>query len=140
MARNIFRWQGTLEEISLQFDARGELRDVDEYQTNYLDRKGQFLVAMDQDRVIGTGAIRGLDHDMAELKRLWLLESYHGQGIGYRLVQNLFSFAKKSGFRRVRLLTDRRQERAIHFYHQVGFQSTNDQPEDPNDLYLEMGL
>ena len=78
--------------------------------------------------------------DTAELKRLWLLEAYHGQGIGYQLVQTLLDFAKKAGYKRVRLLTDRRQNRAIHFYQQVGFQPSECHPEDPNDLYMEMGI
>jgi len=138
VARNIFQWQGSLEEIIQQFDERGELCDVDHYQSSYLDRQGLFLVAIDQDQVIGTGAIRHFNKDTAELKRLWLLEAYHGQGIGYQLVQILFDFAKKAGHKRVRLLTDRRQNRAIHFYQQVGFQPSECQPEDPNDLNMEM--
>jgi putative acetyltransferase len=138
VARNIFQWQGSLEEIIQQFDERGELRDIDEYLANYIDRHGLFLVAMDQDQVIGTGAIRCLDHEMAELKRLWLLEAYHGQGIGYRLLQTLLKFIETKGCKRVRLLTDRRQNRAIHFYQRVGFQPAESQPEDPNNLYMEM--
>src|SRR5512139_3231248 len=94
VARSYFQWPGSLEEIIQQFDERGELRDVDHYQATYLDRKGLFLVVIDQDKVIGTGAIRCLDNELAELKRLWLLEAYHGQGIGYRQVQILLNIAK----------------------------------------------
>src|SRR5512143_3678435 len=78
VARNVFQWQAPLEDILKQYDDLGELRDVDDLQSYYLDRQGLFLVAVDQGRVIGTGAIRHLDDDTAELKRLWLLEAYHG--------------------------------------------------------------
>jgi putative acetyltransferase len=140
VAQSYYQWPGSLEEVVQQFDERGELRDVDHYQAAYLDQKGLFLVVIDQDKLIGTGAIRCLDHELAELKRLWLLEAYHGQGIGYRLVQILLNAAKSEGCKRVRLLTDRRQDRAIRFYQRVGFQSIECETGDPEDVCMEMAL
>ena len=140
VARIVLNWQTPLEEILTQFDERGELRDVDDIQTHYLDRQGFFLVAIDQGQVIGTGAIRHLDGDTAELKRLWLLETYHGQGIGYRLVQILLDFVQAYGHKHVRLLTDRRQDRAWRFYQQVGFRLIDCPSDDPNDVCLEMSI
>ena len=138
VARNNFHWQAPLDEIIHQFNERGELNDVDHYRTAYLNRKGLFLVVTDQGHVVGTGAIRQFEDDTAELKRLWLLEAYHGQGIGYKLVKTLFGFARNQGFMRVRLLTDRRQSRAIRFYQQVGFQRIDCPSDDPNDICMEM--
>jgi putative acetyltransferase len=140
VAYNIYQWPAPLDEIIQQFYERGELRDVDDFQSEYLDRQGLFLVVLDQNRLIGTGALRRLDGDIAELKRLWLLEAYHGQGIGYRLVQNLFSFARDAGFRRIRLLTDIRSVRARHFYQQVGFHYIECAGDDPEDVCLELAL
>ena len=140
VARSIFQWQAPLEDIVKQFDDRGELRDVDDLQSYYLDRWGLFLVVMDQGRVIGTGAIRHLDDDTAELKRLWLLEAYHGRGIGYRLVQTLLGFAQAAGYKHIRLLTDRRQDHAMHFYQRVGFHLIPCHSEDSNDACMEMAI
>lgn len=138
VARNIFRWQASLDEIVKRFDEQGDLHDVDNPQTHYFDHQGLFLVAVDQGRVIGTGAIRRLGSDAAELKRLWLLEAYQGQGIGYQLVQTLLRFAQATGCRRIRLLTDRRQDRAIRFYERVGFQPIKCDSDDPDDICMEM--
>jgi putative acetyltransferase len=140
VARNNFHWEEPLDEIIHQFNARGELEDVDNYKTVYLEQKGLFLVVTDQGQVVGTGAIRQFEGDTAELKRLWLLEAYHGQGIGYQLVQTLFNFARNQGFKRVRLLTDRRQSRAIYFYQQVGFHRIECPSDDPNDVCMEMTI
>lgn len=140
VARNVFQWQAPLDDILRQYDDRGELHDVDDLQSYYLDHQGLFLVAMDQGQVIGTGAIRHLDDVTAELKRLWLLEAYHGQGIGYRLIQTLLSFAQTTGCKRVRLLTDLRQVRARHFYQRVGFQLIECHSEDPNDVCMELAI
>ena len=140
VARNIFQWQESLDEIIRRFDEQGDLLDVDNPQTHYFDRQGLFLVALDQGRVIGTGAIRRLDGDAAELKRLWLLEAYQGRGIGYQLMQTLLRFAQTTGYRRIRLQTDRKQDRAIRFYKRIGFQPIKCDSEDPDDICMEMVL
>ncbi len=121
VAHGIFQWRTPLEEIVRFCDQHGEFRDVDEVQRHYFDRQGLFLVALDNGVVVGTGAIRRLDDRMCELKRLWLLPAYQGQGVGYRLIQQLFDFARAAGYRIVRLDTDARQERAIRFYERLGF-------------------
>ena len=46
-----------------------------------------FLVVLDEDRLVGTGAVRQIDDTICELKRMWLLTEYHGQGIGYRVMR-----------------------------------------------------
>ena len=56
--------------------------------------------------IIGTGAIRKLEGDLCELKRLWLLTEYHGQGLGYRMLRELLAFARETGYQRIRLETD----------------------------------
>jgi putative acetyltransferase len=43
---------------------------------------GTFLVLLDGDDVVGTGAIRRLDDQTCELKRMWLLPPYRGTGLG----------------------------------------------------------
>jgi putative acetyltransferase len=140
VARNIFQWQAPIEEIIRQFDERGELRDVDDPQSYYFDRQGTFLVAMDQSQVVGTGAVRHFYRDTAQHKRLWLLEAYHGQGIGYRLMQMLLRFAQEAGYMRIRLLTDRKQERAVRFYQRMGFRPIQCQSDDPDDICMEMAI
>ena len=101
---------------------REGLADVDAFQTGYAPPKGLFLVAYDGDRLVGTGAIRRLDDATAELRRMWLLEPYQGRGIGYRLWSDLAGFARRAGYRRVRLTADAASTRAIVFYERLGFQ------------------
>ena len=76
----------------------------------------------DNDQIIGTGAIRKIDNNICERKRLWLLFEYHGQGLGYRMIQELFAFAREKGYQRIRLETDRdSQSRAFDLYKRLGF-------------------
>jgi len=52
---------------------------------------------------------------------MWLLEAYHGQGIGYRLIQQLIYFARQNRYDHIRLQTSPEQTRALVFYRKVGF-------------------
>ena len=140
VARNIYEWPEPLEEIIRKFDERGELGDIDDFGAYRPESHGLFLVAMDGERVVGTGAVRRVGEDTAELKRLWLLEEYHGKGIGYRMVQTLLQFARAAGYRRMRLQSDIRSVRALRFYERVGFHVIGCQGEDPEDVCMEMGI
>jgi GNAT superfamily N-acetyltransferase len=118
----------------------GELRDVDEYQNIYTGDHGLFLAVLDEDRLVGTGAIKHLEADIAELKRLWLLEEYHGRGIGYQVVQRLLDFSRARGWSRIRLQTGSEQLRALAFYKRLGFIEIPSYRESLDNLSMELRL
>ncbi|MBI5295406.1 MAG: GNAT family N-acetyltransferase [Chloroflexi bacterium] len=118
----------------------GELRDVDECQNIYTGDHGLFLAVLDEDRLVGTGAIKHLEADIAELKRLWLLEDYHGRGIGYQVVQRLLEFARAQGWFRIRLQTGGEQLRALAFYKKLGFIEIPSYRESMDDISMELRL
>jgi putative acetyltransferase len=140
VGRKLYQWEETLEEIITQFDEKGELSDIDDYESHYTKQRGLFLVITDMDEVIGTGAIRRIDNSICELKRLWLLEKYQGKGIGYRILQELIKFAQANGYEKIRLETDNEQERAIRFYQSVGFQRIEKFNNRNSDNYMEMEI
>lgn len=140
VGRKLYGWEETLEEIIEQFEAHGELADMDNFQSHYFEQGGLFLVVTDGKQVIGTGAVRRIDNSVCELKRLWLLEAYQGKGIGYQVLQELIRFARASGYKRMWLETDQEQERAIHFYQRTGFQHRDKYNERNSDVYMEMDI
>jgi putative acetyltransferase len=79
------------EEVIKHYDAMSDLDDV---QSHYFDNKGTFLVLIDEERVVGSGAIRRLSDDICELKRMWFLKDYRGRGLGTKMAQRLLDFAK----------------------------------------------
>jgi putative acetyltransferase len=112
---------------------------MDELQQTYFDNDGIFLVMTDGDRIIGTGAIRKIEAEVCELKRVWLLFEYHGQGLGYRMMQELFAFARAKGYSRMRLETDQEaQSRAFHFYKRLGFYQIPRYSDNEDDVAMEM--
>jgi len=140
VAYNIFGFDGTLEDSIRYFEASEELKDVDNVQTHYFEAKGTFFVALNGEQVIGSGALHKLDNEIAELKRMWLLEEYHGQGIGYRLLMQLFDFARKQKYARIHLQTSPEQIRALDFYRKVGFYEIPCYNEDVNEISMEIEL
>lgn len=116
-------WQDILTEENLRrYDSMSDIKNV---QSHYFDNHGTFLVLVDGERVVGTGAIRKLDDEICELKRMWFLKKYRGQGLGWKMAQMLFDFAKQAGYRKVRLdlANQERQPQALKFYSRLGFYS-----------------
>ena len=140
VAYRILGWDGTLEDSIEQFEAKGQLTDMDNVQQHYFSNRGLFLAALDAGTLVGTGAVRKIDDATAELKRMWLLEEYQGKGIGYRLITRLFDFARGQGYERIILETSIQQERAIAFYRQIGFIDMQIPDSDEDDLHMEIKL
>ena len=136
----IFGWDGSLEDSIQYFEKSNEFVDMDNLQTHYFDNSGLFLAALDDETLIGTGAVRKLDGNIAELKRIWLLDEYHGQGIGFRLVTLLFNFAGDQGSQYIRLQTSPQQKRAIAFYKKLGFLEITCYNEDKEAVSMEIAL
>jgi len=141
VAHLIFDDQRPLEESIAFYESRGELHDIDDLQESYFNKGGIFLVITDDDQIIGTGAVRKLDDEICELKRLWLLLEYHGQGLGYRMMQALFAFARAKNYQRMRLETDRAaQRRAFEFYKRLGFYEIPRYSDNEADVAMEIIL
>lgn len=141
VAHQVFHDTRPLEESIAYYEAGAQLHDLDDFQKIYFDNDGVFLVISDDNQIIGTGAVRKIDHKICELKRLWLLFEYHGQGWGYRMMQELFTFAREKGYLRMRLETDRGyQTRAFDFYRRLGFYEIPRYSDNEEDVAMEIVL
>jgi len=141
VAYEVFHEASTLEESIAKYSAQGKLSEMEDVQKNYFENGGTFLVSVHENRIIGTGAIRFLEEGVCELKRMWLLSEYRGQGHGYRMMQELFRIAREKGYKTMRLLTDRVvQKNAVAFYRRLGFYEIPSFSDDPDDMGMELIL
>ena len=141
VAQRVFDDRRPLEESVSFFEAKGTLNDMDDIQRNYFDNDGIFLVMTNEEQLIGTGAIRKIDEEICELKRVWLMFEYHGKGLGYRIIQELLAFAREKGYQRIRLETDRDdQRRAYDLYKRLGFYEIPRYSDNEDDAAMEMLL
>ena len=130
-------WSDILtEENLLQQDP---LSDIDDVKSHYFDNDGLFLVLLDNEQVVGTGAIRKFNQEICELKRMWFIKEYRGQGWGRKMAQILFDFAKQTGYRKVRLdfVSEELQPQAFQFYKNLGFYSIERYIDSPCNKFME---
>jgi len=142
VAHIIFNDARPLEDSMAYGESNGWLKDMNDIQQAYFNNDGIFLVMIDENQLICTGAIRKFEDKICELKRLWLLPDYHGKGLGYRMMQELLLFAREKGYERIRLETDPvYQKRAVEFYKRLGFYEVQiPNATEDEDILLEMSL
>ena len=133
-------WQGAISEED--FRRIDPMSDIDRVKSHYCDRNGLFLVLVDGDRIVGTGAIRQLAPEICELKRMWFLKPYRGQGYGRKMTQILFDFARQAGYQKVRLdlANPERQLQAMRFYQKQGFYAIARYNDSPCTVFMEKVL
>ncbi len=88
-------------------------------------RGNPFLVALDQDRVVGWCEVRrdilpGRAH--SGLLGMGLRAPYRGRGLGRQLIERALAASRERGFERIELLVRSPNTRAIRLYAQAGFQ------------------
>lgn len=130
-------WSDILtEENLLQQDP---LSDIDDVKSHYFDNDGLFLVLLDDEQVVGTGAIRKFNQEICELKRMWFIKEYRRQGWGRKMAQILFDFAKQTGYRKVRLdfVSEELQPQAFQFYKNLGFYPIERYIDSPCNKFME---
>ncbi len=92
---------------------------------------GCFLIARIDGCSVGCGAVRKLDGNTAEVKRMWVDPSVRGRGIGRMLLAGLEASAERLGCRLVRLDTSSHLPEALALYRSSGYTeipSYNDNP------------
>ena len=118
----------------------GSLDDMRDLAAHYRGSEGLFLVLLDERRVVGTGALKQLDADTAELGRMWFLPEYRGRGLGRRMAEQLLAFARQHGYRRVRLDTSSKCINAVELFRKLGFKEIDRYKESPTTLFMELEL
>jgi GNAT superfamily N-acetyltransferase len=84
-------------------------------------RRGAFLVVWRDGVLVGCGAVRLVDAQTGELKRMYVAPTVRGTGLGRRLVAALEAEGRALGARRLILETGIRQLAALALYKATGF-------------------
>ena len=87
----------------------------------YLNPHGRLLLLCKAEAAIGTVALRRLDADVAELKRMYVQPSHRGAGLGRALLSETLATAREIGLRRIRLDTPAFMTAAHRLYRANGF-------------------
>jgi putative acetyltransferase len=96
-----------------------------------------FLVAWQNNKIIGTGALVPRSNDTAEIVRMSVSKDMRRKGVGRKILQRLCEQAKLNGYKRLVLETTETWHEVIEFYKQFGFQNTHILD---GDVYLALDL
>lgn len=116
---------------------------LDNPQSVILDQGGRILVAVSDDAVIGTCAIIKETRRTAELAKLAVSPDARGKGIGRILTIESIKIARKMGFKKIFLVSNKKLTTAIQLYESLGFRHAP-VPEDTQyataDIYMEFKI
>lgn len=105
--------------------------------------RGVFLVARQDGRAVGCGAIRMLDGAAAEAKRMYVDPTLRGQGVGRAVLERLEAMARERGARRLVLETGVHQAQALALYRRAGFKEVDcwgEYATSPSSICMEKTL
>jgi putative acetyltransferase len=97
-------------------DGSGNFRPED-----VLVPRSVFLVCRIAGRAVACGALRPIDANCAEIKRMYVAPAWRGHGLARAILHALERFAVDNGYTSVRLETGVRQPQAIAFYESAGY-------------------
>ncbi|MBE0433929.1 GNAT family N-acetyltransferase [candidate division WOR-3 bacterium] len=87
----------------------------------YKAPRGVLLLAYWDGEVAGCAALRPIDDEICEMKRMYVRPEYRGQGIGRQMAVRIIEFARSAGYKRMRLDTIDTMTEAITLYKSLGF-------------------
>lgn len=110
---------------------------------NYAEPEGRLFLAVSDDRVAGCVALKKVDPETCEMKRLYVREEFRGQRIGVALIEHLIVDARHIGYKRLRLDTfPPIMSKAVELYRSYGFREIPPYTTDPHPelLFMELAL
>ncbi len=87
----------------------------------YLPPEGIYYVIQKDNSIIGMGALRTLKRGVGEIKRMFILPKYRGNGYGKEILERLLRKGREFGFSSVRLDTGEFMVAAQQVYRRAGF-------------------
>ena len=108
-----------------KLDAYLKTTDGDEHdfynQFNNIDVLKNVIIFYVDEIPVGCGAIKKLDDEAMEVKRMFLSPEYRGKEIAQKILLELEKWAKELGYKKCILETGKRQIEAVKFYHKCNY-------------------
>jgi len=106
--------------VKISKDEQPDLQDVQEY---FQHDRGNFWVALDGARVVGTVGIVDIGNGLFALRKMFVDSNYRGKekGVAHALLQNAFDWCKQSEGAQIFLGTTDKYLAAHRFYEKNGF-------------------
>ncbi|MGB5961913.1 MAG: GNAT family N-acetyltransferase [Coleofasciculaceae cyanobacterium] len=130
----------TLAEYGLGWEPAGADRDVLEVEASYIAVGGEFWVVEQQGKIVGTAAYYPVQRgEMAvEIRKMYLLPTARGKGLGRYLLQELEKAIAIRGFQTIWVETASVLKEAVKLYESSGYLAATGVETDRCDrIYLK---
>jgi len=109
---------------------------------NYAPPGGRLALLLVDDAVAGCVALRQIDADRCEAKRLYVRPEFRGRGLGLALLEWVIAEARAAGYRQLVGDTMPVMQQALKMYDRIGFERTAPYSADatPGAIYLRLKL
>ncbi len=138
--RQLFQEYAETLEFDLEF--QGFSRELSTLPGDYAAPRGCILLAEEGARTVGCVALRPLGINICEMKRLFVVPAYRGQGAGRLLACAVIDRAREMGYRKMRLDTVATMKAARTLYFSLQFRNIEAYRYNPveGSSYMELDL
>jgi ribosomal protein S18 acetylase RimI-like enzyme len=130
------------ESLGFDLEFQGFSRELAELPGDYKAPSGCVLLAEADTGYAGCVALRPLQDNICEMKRLYVLPEFQGRSIGRTLANAVIGEARKKGYQKMRLDTIESMKAAQSLYCSLGFKTIEAYCYNPleNPCFMEMEL
>ena len=96
-------------------------KDLINLENYYFSKSGWFAVIDKENEIIGSYGIFKINKKTCELRKMYLLNNYQGQGLGKLMMEDALKKARELGYSEIVLETNKLLDKAISLYGKYGF-------------------
>jgi GNAT superfamily N-acetyltransferase len=125
------------------FKSQNFFREIDKMPVGYEPPEGAYLLAYVEGEPAGIVALKQLEENICEMKRLFVIPKYQGIGLGRSLTEQIIDQGKQLGYSRMRLDSSRSvMAKAVSMYKALGFYEIPPYNQNfvPDALFMEKKL
>lgn len=140
IARDLFREYQQFLNVDLCF--QGFEEELASLPGKYAHPKGAILLAEHEGEIAGCVAVRPIEGETCEMKRLYVKDEFRGLAIGKKLADAIIEKARELNYQKMQLDTLERLETAMGIYQKLGFEKISPYYANPLDevVYWELQL
>ena len=117
--------KSVLSDYGLEISPTETDKDLSDLEYYYFNQKGWFAVIENENEIIGSYGILRIDNKTCELRKMYLLPGYQGQGLGKLMMSDALKKAKELGYSMMVLETNKILDKALFMYQKFGFVQYN---------------
>ncbi len=130
------------DEVTYCLKKQGYKQELVDISKKYGLPYGRLYVAYLDDKLAGCIALRKMDENFCEMKRLYVKFQFRGQKIGSKLIEKILDDAKRIGYKKMFLDTAYYLKPAVHLYKKYGFEEIEPYYDNPmkSAIYMSIDL